>query len=143
MSDENHRKIKLFPKRPKYAEDFQLRYRIKRGSRFVGDHYGGIAGDGLGDEGALPLAATKLVRIGKPDAVRLLRKELVENFVGTLVEIALLQGLVSGQHVANLITYTHRWMECERRLLKDQRDSATPDLPKLLAAGPEKIFAFK
>src|SRR6202030_3996587 len=85
VSNKNHGEAELFPEVPKYAEDFHLGYGIKGGSRFVGDHERGIAGDGLGDQGALPLAAAELVGIGTQDAVRLLRKKLVENFTRPVV----------------------------------------------------------
>src|SRR5262245_16426336 len=57
-----HPAIKL-----QFAEEFQnfmLRDRIKRGSRFICDYQGGLAANGLCDYYALALPTTELVRIG-------------------------------------------------------------------------------
>ena len=48
-----------------------------------------------------------------------------------------------GQHLAHLLAYAHGRVERERRLLKDQSDSAAADLPEFLGIGLEKILSFK
>lgn len=89
MGNENHGDAELFAERTKHAEDFHLGYGIESSGRLVGDYDGGIAGDGLGDESALPLAAAELVWVGAQDAVCLLRKELAENLASPLAQIIL------------------------------------------------------
>src|ERR1700675_3527756 len=89
MSDKNHGETEFFPEGTEHTENFQLRCGVESGRRFVRDNDGRTARDRLGDEGALPLAAAELVRIGAQDAVRVLRKKLVENFVRPLVQIIL------------------------------------------------------
>ena len=143
MGNENHGEAEIFPERTKDAENFHLGDWVKRCGRFIGDDDCGITGDGLGDEGALPLAAAELVGIGTRDAVCVFRKEPAENFAGALGQLFFWGGLVRGQHLANLLADADGGMESERRLLKNQGDSAAANLPQFLIAGLEKIFAFE
>src|SRR5579859_1084636 len=86
VGDKNHGEAKLFPERAEHAEDFHLGYWIERGRRFIRDQEYGIAGDSLGYEGALLLAAAELVRIGEHDAIGVLRKKLSEHLASAIVQ---------------------------------------------------------
>ena len=119
VGNEHHGEAKLLPEGSKNVKDLHLGYGVECGSRLVSNHNGGITGDGLGDEGALPLAAAELVGIRAHDAVCILRKKLRENFARALVQIFFPRGLVRDQHLANLLADADGRMESERRLLKD------------------------
>ena len=79
MRNENHGEAEIFPERTEDAENFRLGNWVKRCGWLIRDDDCWIAGDGLGDESALPLAAAELVRIRARDAVRVFRKEPAEN----------------------------------------------------------------
>lgn len=143
VGDENHCETEFFPQRTEDAENFHLRDGIKRGGRFVRYHNRRITGNGLGDESALALAAAELMRIRARDAVCVSRKELCEDFPRAFGQIPIPRVLVRGQHLANLFADADGRMEGERRLLKDESDSAAADLSQLLISGLEEIFAFE
>ena len=143
MRNENHGEAEIFPERTEDAENFCLGDRVKRCGRLIRDDDYWIAGDGLGDEGALPLAAAELVRIRARDAVCVLRKKLFEDFACAFGQIFSWGGLVRGQHLADLLADADGRMESERRLLKDESDPAAAYLPQFLIAGLEEIFALE
>lgn len=143
MGNKNHCQTELLPERAKYAEDFHLGHRIECSRRFIRDHECGITDDGLGDEGALPLAAAELVRIGKQDALCILRKKLSKHLAGAVVQDVFRRGLVRGQHLANLLADADGGMEREGRLLKDESDPVAADLTKFIGADLEKVFPLK
>ena len=80
MGDQNHGEAELFAERAKHFENFHLGDGIERGCRLVRYQNRGIACDGLGNQGALPLASAELVGIGAHDAIGVLGKKLGENF---------------------------------------------------------------
>ena len=143
VSNKNHRETEGFAERTKYGENFHLGDRVERSGRLIGDHNRGIAGDGLGDEGALPLASAELVGIGAQDTAGILRKQLGENLARPFIQSRFRRGLVRCQHLANLLADTDCGMEGQGRLLKDESDAGAADLAEFLGGGLEKIFAFK
>src|SRR5271155_3449662 len=68
MSDENHRNAALLPKSSKELQDFLLSCGGEGRSGFIGNEERRTAGDGLGDEHALALAAAQFMRIGARNA---------------------------------------------------------------------------
>jgi len=75
VGDEEHREAEFFLERSKDVEDFHLRTGVEGCRGLVGDDQGGTAGDGLGDEHALELAAAELMGIRVCDPAGAGRKE--------------------------------------------------------------------
>src|SRR5271168_1439683 len=64
VSDENHPNAELLPKSSKELQDFLLSCGVEGRGGFIGHEERRTAGDGLGDEHALALAAAQFMRIG-------------------------------------------------------------------------------
>src|SRR4029077_18521818 len=97
----------------------------------------------LCDEHPLPLPPAQLVWIRTRNAVRLLGKELCENFMYSIVKGASSRRPVAGQHLANLLAGAHGRMEGKRRFLENQRNSRTTDLLQFTGLGSKKILPIK
>jgi len=143
VRDEDHRQAEFFLERSKEAENFHLRGGVKRRRGFVRDDDRGAAGNGLGDEDALALAAAELMRIRVRDAAGVCRKEQREYFASALTQNAVARLRVRGQHLTNLFAGAHGGMEREKRLLENHGDARAADATQFLGVGLQKVLAFK
>ncbi|HET6930887.1 MAG TPA: hypothetical protein VFI45_11255 [Candidatus Acidoferrum sp.] len=143
MGDQNQCEAEFFAELAKNAENFHLGDGIERGCRLVCYQDRGIARDGLGNQGALPLASAELVGIGAHDAIGALGEELREDFACSFLQVKFSRLLMRRQYLANLLANTDSRMERQRGFLKNESDAGAPDLAKLPEVGLHEILAFE
>src|SRR5438309_9169351 len=113
------------PAKPlKHPKNFSLRCGVERCRGLIRDHKGRTTSNRLRDQNALPLAPTQLMWIGGRNPFGLCRKQAFENLPQPFTSACLIEVFMSGQNLAYLIAGTHRRMECDPRLLIDQRDAS-------------------
>ena len=131
VGDEEHRQVIGRAHLPEEVENLRLNRDVERRRRLVCDHQRGPAGQGEGDQHALPHAAGELVRVVVHSRGGVRNPDRLEQLDRPAVGVAPRHTAVDEQCFANLIADREDRVERRHRLLEDERDLGAPDVAHL------------
>ena len=115
-------------------EDLRLHGDVQRRGRLVGDQEIGLARQGHGDHHPLPLPAGELMRIRAQPLVRIGQGDQVQQFKSSFPGVALAQGPVDIEDLADLPLDRAQRVQGRHRLLEHHADAFAAHLEHVVLA---------
>jgi hypothetical protein len=143
VSNEHHCKVELPPECAKKREDFLLCRGVQRGRWFVRDDKPRAAGNRLGQENALALAAAQLVRIRVGDSFDLSGENGCEDLQRLFAPRLPVQRLVRSNDIADLFADMNCRVKGPGWLLKDERDLPAADSFEFSRSGALEVLSLE
>ncbi len=122
-------------------EDLRLDGHVERGRGLVGDEQIGLVCKRHGDHDALPLAARKLVRIGRKPARSVADADLLQKLQRSRPRRAVRHAAMDYQHLAHLLFHRMQRIERRHRLLENDGDAVAADVPDFWLRGVQQVLA--
>jgi hypothetical protein len=104
------------------SDDLCLQGRVQLARGLVGNQQRGAARNRLGNRDPLALAPAELVWVRHINLRRLIKAQFLKQLVDSLPALPGTPILVRANHLCDLVAHSYHWIECERWILRDQRD---------------------
>ncbi|MNL16639.1 hypothetical protein D3C87_1376910 [compost metagenome] len=143
VGDQQQAHVQLGAQVVQQLQDLRLHRHVQRGGGLVGHQQRGLAGDGGGDHGALPLPAGQAVRVVVHAALRLGYAHQVQQFDGAGPGRPGGRAAMQAQGLADLVAQGQHRVQAGHGLLEDHGDAVAAQRAALAFRQRQQILAFE